>query len=101
MYGQGRTFACMHRYVNALMSVQRFAYKVPALYGMTYSLLPHLQTPDGHGFVNPFSHGCVENCREAFTPATAPTAPVFLSKEQQAAAACGIGSGCRGCHSHK
>ncbi|KAG2428798.1 hypothetical protein HXX76_011498 [Chlamydomonas incerta] len=60
----------------------------------------YLQTPDGHGFVNPFSHGCVENCREAFTPASAPTAPVFLSKEQQAAAACGIG-GCRSCHSHK
>ncbi|KAG2495455.1 hypothetical protein HYH03_006401 [Edaphochlamys debaryana] len=57
----------------------------------------YLQTGDGHSFVNPFSHGCVQNCREAFTPDTTPAAPVFLSKEQQAAAACGIG-GCKSCH---
>ncbi|KXZ47536.1 hypothetical protein GPECTOR_34g695 [Gonium pectorale] len=61
----------------------------------------YLQAPDGHSFVNPFSRGCVANCREACSPATAPMAPVFLSKEQQAAAAASCGSGgCKSCHRH-
>lgn len=61
----------------------------------------YLQSPDGHAFVNPFSHGCVENCREACAPHTAPMAPVFLSPDKQhggsAGASCGKG-GCKSCH---
>lgn len=58
-----------------------------------------LQAPDGHTFINPFNRGCSANCREACLPDSAPTAPVFLSKEQQEAAMCGVtGGGCKHCH---
>jgi hypothetical protein len=53
--------------------------------------------------VNPFNRGCVANCREAFRPASVPMAPVFLSKEQQAAVAAAQDchtSGCKSCHKH-
>mmetsp|Transcript_8985 Transcript_8985/g.19267 ORF Transcript_8985/g.19267 Transcript_8985/m.19267 type:complete len:550 (+) Transcript_8985:348-1997(+) len=40
----------------------------------------YLQTSRG-GFDNPFSKGCMENCRESFSPETTPMAPVFLYQD--------------------
>ncbi|GIL66775.1 hypothetical protein Vafri_20284 [Volvox africanus] len=59
----------------------------------------YLQGPDGATFVNPFSRGCVQNCKEACSPAMVPMAPVFLSRDKQhsTTAVCGKG-GCRSCH---
>lgn len=58
----------------------------------------YLQSPDGHHMVNPFDRGCKVNCRDACLPSAVPTAPVFLTKEQQEAAAACSGGGCS--HSH-
>lgn len=61
----------------------------------------YLQGPDGRSFYNPFSRGVQDNCKETCFPDRVPMAPVYLSREQIAAAAaahaCG-GGGCRSCH---